>query len=157
MPEIAKERIEELKARVASMEHPDEALVDLMHEVQAGLGYLSDEGVELVARIAGVNPMKVEQLATFYNLIYRRPVGRKVIHVCDSISCWVVGADDIFEYLKNKLGVELGGTTIDGAFTLLPICCLGACHVAPAMMIGEKLYGDLTPEKIDRILEQERI
>jgi len=149
-------RIRELKARVSTLEHPDEALVDLMHEAQDAFGYMTDEAVELVADIAGVHPARVEGLATFYNLIYRRPVGRRVIHVCDSISCWVVGIEDVFSYLKDKLGIEAGGTTEDGAFTLLPICCLGACHEAPAMMVGGKIYGNLTPARIDEILESER-
>jgi NADH-quinone oxidoreductase subunit E len=153
---ITKDRIKELREQVARLEHPEEAVVEVMHEVQKAYGYLTDEGVELVADIVGVPPSHVDGLATFYNLIYRRPVGRKVIHVCDSISCWVVGMEDLMGYLKKKLGVELGGTTKDGAFTLLPICCLGACHEAPAMLLGDKIYGNLTPEKIDEILEKER-
>jgi len=150
------DRINELKERIAGLPHPDEAIVDVMHEVQAASGWLSDEGIELVADIVGVPPMKVEQLATFYNLIYRRPVGRKVILVCDSVSCWATGAEDVFAHLRARLGVELGGTTGDGAFTLLPIVCLGACHVAPAMMVGDTLYGELTPERVDEILDEER-
>ena len=153
---LSENRIIELKESVARLAHPEEAIVDVMHEVQDAYGYLPDEAVDLVADIVGVSTLRVDGLATFYNLIYRRPVGRKVIHVCDSISCWVVDMENIFEYLKGKLGVELGGTTADGAFTLLPICCLGACHEAPAMMVGDKIYGDLTPEKIDKILEEEK-
>jgi len=153
---LPERRIKELKEMVRGLDHPEEALVDLMHEAQDAYGYLSDEAVLVVADVAGVHPVKVEGLATFYNLIYRRPVGRKVIHVCDSISCWVVGMDDLFTYLKGKLGVEVGGTTEDGAFTLLPICCLGACHEAPAMMVGGRIYGNLTPGRIDEILEMER-
>ncbi len=154
---LSDDRIKELREYVSSLEHPEEALVDLMHEAQSAYGYLSDEAAEAVADIAGVPVIKVEELATFYNLIFRRPVGRKVIFVCDSISCWVMGMENMFDYLKKKLGIDIGQTTADGAFTLLPICCLGACHVAPAMMVGEKLYGNLTPERIDEILEKERI
>lgn len=153
---ITEDRIKELKSSIRALPHPEEALVDLMHELQAAYGYLSDEAVELAADIAGVSTVNVEGLATFYNLIFRRPVGRKVILVCDSISCWVVGMEDVFGYLKKKLGVEVGQTTADGAFTLLPICCLGACHEAPAMMIGDTIYGNLTPERIDEILGKER-
>ena len=153
---LSEERTKELKDHVRGLEHPEEAMVDVLHELQHAYGYLSDEAVELAADIVGVHPVKVEGVATFYNLLYRRPVGRKVIHVCDSISCWAVGMDDVFAYLKEKLGVEVGGTTEDGAFTLLPVCCLGACHEAPAMMVGERIYGNLTPARIDEILEQER-
>jgi len=141
---------------VSRLEHPEEALVELMHEAQEAYGYLSDEALMVVSEVAGVPPVKVEGLATFYNLIYRRPVGRKVIHVCDSISCWVVGMEDVFGHLKKRLGVEVGGTTEDGAFTLLPICCIGSCHEAPAMMVGGRIYGGLTPAKIDEILYKER-
>ena len=151
------EKIKELRDHVARLPHPEEAIVDVMHEVQRAAGWLADEGVELAADIVGVSPQRVEQVATFYNLIFRRPVGRKVILVCDSISCWTVGSDDVFAHLKTRLGVEIGGTTQDSAFTLLPIVCLGACHVAPAMMVGETLYGNLTPQLIDEILEKERL
>lgn len=153
---LTADRIQEIKTRVRALDHPTETIVDVMHEVQDADGYLSDEGVRTVADVVGVSPEYVEGLATFYNLIYRRPVGRKVIHVCDSISCWVVGMDDLFEHLKEKLGVDVGGTTEDGAFTLLPICCLGACHIGPAMMVDGTLYGELTRDKIDEILENER-
>ncbi len=156
MAMLSEDRIKELREYVSSLEHPEEALVDLMHEAQETYGYLSDEAAEAVAEIAGVPVIKVEELATFYNLIFRRPVGRKVIFVCDSISCWVMGMENLFEHLKARLGIDIGQTTTDGAFTLLPICCLGACHVAPAMLVGDKLYGNLTPERIDEILEKER-
>jgi NADH-quinone oxidoreductase subunit E len=153
---LSEDRTRELKLQVRALDHPEEAMVDVLHELQHAYGYLTDEAVELAADIVGVHPVKVEGVATFYNLLYRRPVGRKVIHVCDSISCWAVGMDDVFAYLKQKLGVDVGGTTEDGAFTLLPVCCLGACHEAPAMMVGKKIYGNLTPARIDLILEEER-
>jgi NADH-quinone oxidoreductase subunit E len=153
---LSEDRIKQLREHVASLEHPEEALADLMHEAQEAYGYLSDEAAEKVADIAGVPVIMVDELATFYNLIFRKPVGRKVIFVCDSISCWVMGEEDMMVHLKQRLGIDIGGTTKDGVFTLLPICCLGACHIAPAMMVGETLYGNLTPERIDEILEKER-
>ena len=153
---LSTERIAELKRQVSSLEHPEEALIDVLREFQESDGWLTDEAVEAVADIIGVHPVKVEGVATFYSMLYRRPVGRKVIHVCDSISCYVMGMDDVFNHLKARLGVELGGTTGDGAFTLLPACCLGSCHEAPAMMVGGRIYGGLTPEKIDQILNDER-
>jgi NADH-quinone oxidoreductase subunit E len=154
---LTEDKIRELTERVRAHEHAEETLIDVMHAVQEAYGYLSDEAVGVVSDITGVPPVDIEGLATFYNLFYRHPVGRKVIHVCDSISCWVVGYVNIFEHLKSSLGVELGGTTEDGAFTLLPICCLGACHEAPAMMVGGVIYGNLTPSRIDEILDKERV
>jgi len=112
--------------------------------------------VELAASILGLSPLQVEEVATFYDKIYRSPVGRRVIHVCDSICCWCRGGEAAYGYLQQKLGVKPGGTTEDGVFTLLPTCCLGACGEAPAMMVGLTTYGHLTPERIDAILEQER-
>ena len=75
-------------------------------------------------------------MATFYDKIYRQPVGRKVIHLCDSICCWSRGGEQLAAYLQQKLGIAPGETTADGAFTLLPTCCLGACGEAPAMLVG---------------------
>ncbi|MCA9433454.1 MAG: NADH-quinone oxidoreductase subunit NuoE, partial [Candidatus Omnitrophica bacterium] len=97
---------------------------------------------------------ELDSVATFYNLLFRQPVGRHVVMVCDSVSCWIMGYEKIRQYLMDKLGVGMGETTPDGRFTLLPICCLGNCDRAPAMMVGEDLHQDLTPEKIDAILEK---
>ena len=153
---LSDERLTELKSRVRALPHPEEALVDVLHALQDACGYLTDEAMEYAADIVGVHPARAEGVATFYNLFYRRPVGNKVIHVCDSISCWATGMDEVFNHIKTRLGVDVGGTTPDGAFTLLPICCLGACHEAPAMMVGGKIYGNLTRERIEQILEEER-
>jgi NADH-quinone oxidoreductase subunit E len=100
--------------------------------------------------------IEVEEVATFYDKIFRQPVGRHVIHTCDSICCWSRGGEEVTRYLQQQLGIGPGETTADGAFTLLPTCCLGACDEAPAMMIGRETYGELTPERIDKILEQFR-
>lgn len=147
----------ELRARVAAAVTNREAAVDVMKELQRHCGWLSDEAVLAAAEILGLSPLQVEELATFYELIYRRPVGRRVIHVCDSISCWSCGCDAILDYLKERLGVELGGTTADGCFTLVPCACLGNCGEGPTMMIGETIYGRLTEERVAEILEAERM
>ena len=112
--------------------------------------------MELAAQILGTTPVRIEEVATFYDKLYRQPVGRKVIHVCDSICCWSRGGEELYAWLQEKLGIAPGETTADGAFTLLPTCCLGACGEAPAMLIGLTTYGDLTPEKVEAILERER-
>ncbi len=146
----------ELQARVASAITSREAAVDVMKELQAHDGWLTDEAVGEAAEILGLSPLQVEELATFYEMIYRRPVGKKVIHVCDSISCWSVGCEAIMSHLQERLGVGPGETTSDGVFTLIPCCCLGNCGEGPTMMVGDALYGRLTPEKVDEILEKER-
>ncbi|ORJ62139.1 NADH-quinone oxidoreductase subunit NuoE [Geothermobacter hydrogeniphilus] len=148
--------IENFRARAAASAHPRELIIDLLRAIQEHHGWVPDEGVELTAEILGLSPLQVEEIATFYDKIFRQPVGRKVIHYCDSICCWATGGEQVAAHLQQKLGIAPGETTADGAFTLLPSCCLGVCGDAPAMMIGLKLYGRLTPEKIDAALEKEK-
>ncbi len=153
IPEALKKSLAE---RVQAAITPREAAVDVMKELQAHYGWLTDEAVAEAAALLGLSPLQVEELATFYEMIYRRPVGKKVIHVCDSISCWCADCDGIIEHLKKRLGVELGGTTADGMYTLLPCACMGRCGDSPAMSVGDTPYGHLTPHLVDEILEKER-
>jgi NADH-quinone oxidoreductase subunit E len=146
----------ELRNRIAAAVTPREAAVDMMKELQRHYGWLTDEAVAEAAVLLGLTPLQVEELATFYEMIYRRPVGKRVIHVCDSISCWAVGGETMMDHLARRLGVEPGGMTADGMFTLLPCCCLGNCGEGPTMMIGDTLYGRLTPGRVDEILDKER-
>ncbi len=127
--------------------------IDAMKIVQRRRGWVSDENVKEIAEFLDVPAGEIDGTATFYNLIFRKPVGRHVILICDSVSCWIVGYDRLRAHLVSKLGIEVGETTPDGRFTLLPMVCLGACDKAPVMMIDDDLHVDLTPEKIDRILE----
>ncbi len=143
-----------LRERIAVVDHPREMVVDVMFAVQEHYGHLTDEGVEETAQLVGMSALEVEQLATFYTFIYREPVGKYVIHVCDSVVCWMNGFETIKEYLSKKLGIEDGQTTPDGLFTLLPVCCVGYCDRSPAILINNKVYGNLTTEKIDEILEK---
>jgi NADH-quinone oxidoreductase subunit E len=143
---------EELAARVAAAITPREAAVDVMKELQRHYGWLTDEAVEEAATLLGLSPLQLEELATFYEMIYRRPVGKQVIHLCDSISCWAVGGDRIMTHLRVRLGVEPGETTADGQFTLIPCACLGNCGEGPTMMIGDTLHGRLTSERVNEIL-----
>ena len=145
-----------LEAKVASVDHPREMVVDVIFAIQEHYGYLSDEGVEETARLVGMSPLEVEQLATFYTFIYREPVGKYVIHVCDSVVCWMNGFETIKDYLSKKLGIGDGETTADGLFTLLPVCCVGYCDRSPAILINKKVYGNLTTEKVDEIIEELR-
>jgi NADH-quinone oxidoreductase subunit E len=137
--------------------YPDRraACIDALRIVQKHRGWVSDEAIRDVAEWVGMSSSEVEAVATFYNLIYRRPVGRRVIHLCDSVSCWIMGGDLVCEHLQKTLGIQMGQTTGDGRFTLLPIPCLGACDRAPAMLVGRELHVDLAPETIDRILERD--
>jgi len=145
---------ESLQKKIAHADHRRELVVDAMLALQEHYGYLSDEAVEEVAALLGMSPLEVEELATFYTFIYREPVGKFVIHVCDSVICWMDGYQSVKDHLCKKLAIDLGGTTADGLFTLLPVCCIGYCDLSPAMLINRKVYGNLTPEKIDAILEK---
>jgi NADH-quinone oxidoreductase subunit E len=154
---IPEELRKSLQERVAHAVTPREAAVDVMKELQAHYGWLTDDAVGEAAELLGLSKLQVDELATFYEMIYRRPVGKKVVHVCDSISCWCAGFDRIMEHLRGRLGINAGETTADGMYTLVPCCCMGMCGDSPAMSVGGKIYGSVTAERIDEILEQERL
>jgi NADH-quinone oxidoreductase subunit E len=153
---LPQNQIDSFKAKAAAISHPHELIVDLLRAIQSHHGWVPDDGVLLTAETLGVLPIEVEEVATFYDKIFRREVGKRVIHICDSVCCWSTGAEMISDHLKKSLGISLGETTTDGQFTLLPTCCLGACGDAPAMMIGLTTHGFLTTERIDAILQAER-
>jgi len=127
--------------------------VEAMKIVQHHRGWVSSQAVEEIAGFLEMTPDELDGVATFYNLIFRKPVGKHVILVCDSVSCWVMGYEEVRGHLLNRLAIQFGQTTADGRFTLLPVPCLGACDQAPAMMVNDKLFGNLDPAKIDEILE----
>ncbi|HSB51871.1 MAG TPA: NADH-quinone oxidoreductase subunit NuoE [Dissulfurispiraceae bacterium] len=137
-------------------EHRRAACFEALSIVQRHRGWVQDESLREIAELLGMTPDELDSVATFYNLIFRKPVGRHVILICDSVSCWVMGYRGLEEHLKARLGIDFGETTADGRFTLLPNACLGVCERAPAMMIDEDLHTDLHPEKIDQILEKYR-
>jgi NADH-quinone oxidoreductase subunit E len=151
---LPEELRESLAERIAGGSHPRELVVDLIFTVQEHYGYLGDEALEEVAELVGMSPLEVESIATFYTFIYREPVGKYVIHVCDSVICWMDGYESIREHLCRKLEIEMGETTPNGMFTLLPVCCIGYCDRSPAILINKKVYGPLTIEKLDQILEK---
>lgn len=136
--------------------YPDKqaGCVEALKVVQRHRGWVSDESLKDIASLLGMTGEELDSVATFYNLIFRKPVGRHVIFLCDSISCWVCGRDAVRRSLQKRLGISMGETTPDGRFTLLPIVCLGACDRAPTMMVNDDLHEDLTTEKVDRVLDQ---
>jgi NADH-quinone oxidoreductase subunit E len=153
---LPKETLDLLQEKLAQTDHPLELAVDFMYVLQKHYGYLTDEALQEGADLIGMTSLELEELATFYDFTYRQPVGQYVIHVCDSTVCWMLDHQSIIDYISQKLGISLGGTTEDGLFTLLPVCCIGYCDHAPAMLINGRLYGPLTPEAIDTILEELR-
>ncbi len=132
-------------------------LIWVMQQLQKHYGgWLPDEAIYEAADIVGVAAPEVEGVATFFNWFFREPVGREIITVCDSLPCYLGGCDKLKSELQGKLGVKEGGTSSDGAFTLLPIVCLGNCDHAPSMMIGDELYSDVKLEELDSILAKHR-
>jgi NADH-quinone oxidoreductase subunit E len=120
--------------------------------LQESRGWVSEEAVADVAEALGVSTAEVESIASAYELIFRKPVGRHVVLVCDSVSCWVTGRERLLDGLGELLGIKPGETTRDGRFTLLPAGCLGACDRGPAMMVNGELFEELTPERAAEIL-----
>lgn len=134
-------------------EQPQAACIEALKIVQKRHGWVPDGAIVAIAGTLGVGPGDVEGVATFYNLIFRQPVGRHVILVCDSSSCFLTGFDELGEALSQRLGIGFGGTTRDNRFTLLPTCCLGACDRGPAMMIGDDTFGPIAPDDLSELLE----
>lgn len=132
---------------------PRSAAITGLKVMQRHRRWLSDETLADLSCYLDVSVDELDTLATFYNLLYRKPVGRHVILVCDSMVCWALGQERLVRALEDELDVDLGGTTADGRFTLLPVVCLGACDQAPAMLIDDDLYGPVQPEQVRGILE----
>jgi NADH-quinone oxidoreductase subunit E len=140
---------------LADLEHyPDRqaAAVDALKIVQKHRGWVADDRLQDVAQFLQLSPTELEGVATFYNLIYRRPVGRHVILLCNSVSCWMLGQEALSAAFKQRLGIEFGETSSDGRFTLLPVPCLGTCDHAPALLIDDHLHRDVDPEQLEAIL-----
>lgn len=142
----------EIEAEVALAEQKRAAAADALKIVQRHRGWISDEALRDVAALLDMSPCELDSVATFFCGLYRRPVGRHVILICDSVSCWIMGYHPLRDHLTKGLGIELGQTTPDNRFTLLPTACLGVCEQAPALMIDHEVHGNLTPEKVDELL-----
>jgi NADH-quinone oxidoreductase subunit E len=149
---LSDEERREIESEVAIYPQKRAACIEALKVVQQHRGWVSDEALDEVAELLEMTPDELDGVATFYNLIFRKPVGRHVILICDSVSCWIMGYDNLRGHLRSRLSIDLGETTADGRFTLLPSVCLGACDRAPVMMIDDDLHLDLTPERIDQIL-----
>ena len=129
------------------------ALMAALRIAQDEHNWLSDELIEFVAGVIGVSPARAFEVATFYSMYDLEPVGRHKIYVCTNISCMLRGSDEIVAHLKKKLGVAFGETTADGKFTLKEAECLAACAGAPMMQLDRDYFENLTPQRIDEILD----
>ncbi len=150
---LTDEMKEQIQIEIDTCPNRECACIDAMQIVQRRLGWISDDSLKDIADFLDMTIDELDSVATFYNHIYRRPVGRHVILICNSVSCWIMGFGTVRDCLTQHLGIRMGETTPDGRFTLLPVQCLGACEHAPAIMIDEELYWDLDPQKIETLLE----
>ena len=151
---LTAEERQEIEAEMAQYPTKEAIYIDAMKIVQRHRGWVSDEGIRDIGEMLHASAADLDSLATFYNLIFRKPVGRHVIMLCDSVSCWIMGYDRMREHLAERLGIGFGETTADNRFTLLPIVCLGACEKAPALIVDNNLHGNLDPAKIDSLLQE---
>lgn len=152
MPVLEPDIVADIERLASRYPWPRAACLDALLAVQRRHRWVSDEHLREVAGLLGMSPDDLDGVASFFNLVFRRPVGEHVILTCDSISCWMLGGERIARRIGERLGIRPGETTVDGRFTLLPICCLGDCDHAPALMIGEDLHHDLREEDVDDLL-----
>lgn len=150
---LSKETVDRIEAEASK--YPDKRSLTLpaLRIAQEDLGYVSEPAMIDIAELLDLTPIQVYEVATFYSQYNLKPVGKYFIQVCKTLSCALVGAGSIVEYLEKKLGIGVGETTKDGLFTLTRVECLAACGAAPMMQINDRYYESLTAEKVDQILE----
>lgn len=149
---LSSAEIQEINAEISEYEDKTAVSTEALKIVQKHRRWVSDECLLAVAELLEISPAQLEGVATFDNLIYRQPVGKTVIHYCNSVTCWMLGAEKVRERLCRHLNVELGEMSEDGEYTILPIVCLGACDHAPVVMVGEELRLDITEDAVNEIL-----
>jgi NADH-quinone oxidoreductase subunit E len=153
---LTPEEQKEIEAEMAHYPRKQSVCIDALKIVQKHRGWVSDETLADVAQFLEMSTDQLDGVATFYNLIFRQPVGRHVVFYCDSVSCWLLGSNRLRDDLSERLGIRPGQTTADGKFTLLPIVCLGACDHAPVVMVDLDLHRDVTAQNLGGILEKYR-
>jgi NADH-quinone oxidoreductase E subunit len=151
---LSENAVARIKAAREKYPDPHSALLPALDIAQREHGWLSEEVMCDVAELMGLAPVEVGSVASFYTMFHRRPVGRYVIQVCTNVSCSLLGAEHLVEYIKKKLGIGVGQTSPDKLFTLTTVECLGSCGTAPMMQINDTYYENLTEEKIDKILAE---
>jgi len=149
-------KVREIISRYPEGKHKS-ALIPILHIAQAEFdGWLSVPVMDHVASILDIQPIEVYEVASFYSMYNLQPVGRCLLEVCRTSSCWMMGADDIIDYIGQRLGIKEGETTADGMFSLKAVECLGACGYAPMMQVGHEFHEFLTIEKTDELLDKFR-
>ncbi|MBW7995187.1 MAG: NAD(P)H-dependent oxidoreductase subunit E [Candidatus Glassbacteria bacterium] len=150
LPEKEEKRVAEL---IGHYPEKRAAIGDVLYIAQQHFGHLGPEVEFYVAGMLDLPVTYVHQVVTFYNMYLQQPVGENLIMLCDNVSCTLCGAAGLVEHVRNKLGIAPGETTEDNKFTFWTVECLGACELAPCLLIGEKLFGRMTPEKLDEAID----
>jgi NADH-quinone oxidoreductase E subunit len=144
------------KVKNAIAKYPDgkgqSAVMEILYIAQEQNGWISLDAMQEIANILNIPVTKVKEVATFYTMYYKEPVGKFVVQVCGTTPCMLRGSNDLVDAIKKELGIEIGETTKDGMFSLLEVECLGACSNAPMMQINEHYYEDLTPQNTIEII-----
>ena len=153
MDSLTEIEIGEIEREIQHLPDRQSAAIDALKIVQMHRGWISDNSLAAIAQLLGMSVDELDGIATFYNLIYRQPVGENVILFCDSVSCWLMDGEKVCKKLSEKLDIEFGQTSADNKYTLLPVTCLGDCDHAPAMMVGDELHHDLTVDNLDEHLK----
>lgn len=151
---ITDEQRREIETEIKKYAQKRGAGPEVLKILQRYRSWVSDDTIKETARYLDMSEDELDSVASLYNFIFRKPIGRHLILVCDSVTCWIAGYEAITAYFKERFGITFGQTTEDGRFTLLPVACLGACDVAPAIMIDQTLYGNMDVSKLGEILEE---
>ncbi len=151
IPVLSAGEIAEIDAQIAHVPDRSAVAIDALKIVQAHRGWVSDASLRAIASHLQMSADELDGIATFYNLIFRRPVGEQVILLCNSISCWIKGCDQLQRQIGEQLGIVLGETTPDNRYTLLPVTCLGACDRAPVLMLGEELHENVDAAALHKL------
>ena len=151
IPVLSDIELQEIDREISHAPYRHAVAIDALKIVQSHRGWVSDESLKAIARHLEMSAEELDGIATFYNLIFRRPVGEKVILLCNSVTCWIKGYENLEKQIGEHLGVSLGETTADNQYTFLPVTCLGACDKAPVMMVGDDLHENIDASDLSKI------
>ena len=150
---LSESACKEIQDLISTYPRKRSALIPSLYVAQKELGYISQDTMRELAEILDISPNEVHEVTSFYTMFHRKPVGKFVIQVCTNISCELCNAEGIMAHLTDTLGIKPGETSPDGKYTLLEVECLGSCGTSPVVQINDDYYEELTPEKLDKVLD----
>lgn len=150
---LSQSACQQIQALIEKYPEKRSALIPALQLAQKEAGYLSQETISEIARMFGLAPNEVQEVSSFYTMLYKKPVGKYVVQVCTNISCLLCNAEQIMEHITRRLGIRPGETTPDKKFTLVEAECLGSCGTSPVIQINDQYHEELTTEKLDKILD----